>query len=49
LECADASALWFAATYRVEASDVLPSHSTPIAPVVHPKLKTGKEFPSAFI
>jgi hypothetical protein len=32
---------------------ILPSHSkfiqTPIAPIVHPKMNTGKEFPSAII
>jgi hypothetical protein len=24
-------------------SDVMPSHSTPIAPIVHPKMNSGKE------
>jgi len=43
LECADMSALWSDATCRVEESDVMPSHSMPIAPIVHPKMKTGKE------
>ena len=43
LECADTSALWSDATCRVEESDVLPSHSTPIAPIVHLKMNTGKE------
>jgi hypothetical protein len=37
------SALWSDATCRVEESDVMPSHSMPIAPIVHPKMKTGKE------
>ena len=43
LECADTSALWSDATCRVEESDVMPSHSTPIAPIVHRKMNTGKE------
>ena len=43
LECADMSALWSDATCRVEESDVMPSHSTPNAPIVHPKMNSGKE------
>jgi len=43
LECADTSALWSDATCRVEESDVMPSHSTPNAPIVHPKMNSGKE------
>ena len=34
--------------FRKSLIDSLVEIQTPIAPIVHPKMKTGKEFPSAF-